>query len=153
MKRISSFRRLPWAATFVAAVMAAGCATRWQPINGFAEHPSELPLQQAYVFQASPVDRTLKAMLSRWAADSGMKLDYRHASDFTLHRPVAEIRTTRLRDALDRLESAYGSRISMQIAPNAIVVLQPGAGGGVAPPAGKWRPTDQGPHSLQTELP
>lgn len=125
MKRTSSFQRLPWAVACVAAMMPAGCATHWQPVNGFAEHPSELPLQQAYIFQASPIDRTLKAMLARWAADSGMTLEYRHPSDFTLHRPVAQIRTTRLGDALRQLESAYGSRISLEARQGAVVVRQP----------------------------
>ena len=121
----------------MAVVVAAGCATRWKPVNGFADHPSELPLQQAYVFQASPIDRTLKAMLARWAADTGMVLEYRHPSDFTLHRPVADIRTTRLQDALVRLESAYGSRISLEVGHDAIVVGQPATegGGAVRPPA------------------
>lgn len=117
-------------------MVAAGCATRWKPVNGFAEQPSELPLQQAYVFQASPVDRTLKAMLVRWAADSGMTLEYRHPSDFTLHRPVADIRTTRLRDALARLESAYGSRISLESGHDAIVVRMPAKGEDATVPQG-----------------
>jgi hypothetical protein len=115
-------------------MVAAGCATRWKPVNGFAEHPSELPLQQAYVFQASPVDRTLKAMLARWAADSGMTLEYLHPSDFTLHRPVTEIRTTRLREALVQLETAYGSRIALEAGRNAIVARQPAMAEGTATP-------------------
>lgn len=138
MKRTSSFQRLPRAAACLAALFAAGCTTQWKPVNGFAEQPSELPLQQAYVFRASPIDRTLKAMLARWAEDSGMTLEYRHPSDFTLHRPIAEIRTTRLQDALDQLESAYGSRISLETGHNAIVVRQSTMAGGMAPvpPAG-----------------
>ena len=135
MKRISPFWRLPSAAACVAAVLAAGCATRWEPVNGFPEQPSELPLQQAYVFQASPIDRTLKAMLERWAADSGMKLEYRHPSDFTLHRSVTEIRTTRLQDALGQLESAYGSRISLETGHKVIVVRRRATAGGTAEPA------------------
>ena len=115
-------------------MLAVGCATRWEPVNGFPEQPSELPLQQAYVFRASPIDRTLKAMLERWAADSGMKLEYRHPSDFTLHRPVTEIRTTRLQDALAQLESAYGSRISLETGHNAIIVRRPSMAGGMAEP-------------------
>lgn len=117
-------------------MLAAGCATRWKPVNGFAEQASELPLRQAYVFQASPVDRTLKAMLARWAAASGMRLEYRHPSDFTLHRPVADIRTTSLQDALLQLEAAYGPRLSLESGHDAIVVRQPSmAGGGEEPKA------------------
>lgn len=139
MKWISPFRRLPWAVACVVAMLAAGCATRWKPVNGFAEQPSELPLQQAYVFQASPIDRTLKAMLARWAKDSGMTLEYRHPSDFTLHRPVAQIRTTRLQDALVQLETAYASRVSFDTAHGAIIVRPPPTAGGMAatPPAGR----------------
>jgi hypothetical protein len=120
-------------------MLVAGCASGWKPVNGFAEQPSELPLQQAYVFQASPIDRTLKAMLARWAVDTGKALDYRHPSDFTLHRPVAEIRTTRLQDALVRLESAYGSRISLEAGHDAIVVRRPVAASGAEAPAAAGR--------------
>lgn len=133
MKRISPFQWLPLAAILGAlAVLGSGCATRWKPLNGFADHPSELPLQQAYVFQASPIDRTLKAMLARWAMDSGMTLEYRHHSDFTLHRPVALIRTTRLQDALEQLQSASGSRIALGIKRDAIVAGMPEAKAGMA---------------------
>lgn len=103
------------------AAVVPGCASRWKPVNRFAEATREIPLQQAYVFYASPMDRTLKAMLTRWAADTGMTLSYRHSSDFTLHAPVAQIRTTRLPEALDQLRAAYGNRLELTIVQNAIV--------------------------------
>ena len=117
MKRTSFFLWL-----LLAALVCAGCASRWKPVNHFTEATREIPLQQAYVFQAMPLDRTLKAMLGRWATDTGMVLVYQHPSDFTLHKPVAEIRTTRLADALRQLEAAYGERLLLTVEANAIAV-------------------------------
>lgn len=119
MKRISFFLWL-----LMAALASSGCAPRWKPVNRFTDEPREIPLQQAYVFQAMPLDRTLKAMLGRWAADTGMALAYRHPSDFTLHKPVAQVRATRLADALLELEAAYGQRLSLAVVGNAITVRE-----------------------------
>lgn len=106
----------------MAALVSSGCASRWKPVNHFTDSAREIPLQQAYVFQATPLDRTLKVMLARWAADTGMTLAYRHPSDFTLHRQAAMIRTTRLPDALSQLEAAYGKRLFLAAEGDAIVV-------------------------------
>lgn len=106
----------------MAALVSAGCASGWKPVNHFTETAREIPLQQAYVFQAMPLDRTLKAMLGRWAVDTGMVLIYQHPSDFTLHEPVAEVRTTRLADALRLLEAAYGKRLALSVEADAIAV-------------------------------
>lgn len=100
--------------TCVAFAMA-GCATpapesvggRWRPVNRFAEVPQAIPLQQAYIYQASPADGTLKTMLSRWAKDARLTLAYLHPNDYTLHSPVAQIRTASLEDAADALSAAY----------------------------------------------
>lgn len=97
------------------SIVLAGCGTtpapdyrgKWRPLNAYAEAPIEVPLANAYVFQASPMDGTLKTMLTRWAKDSGMTLDYRFGSDFTLFSPVGKIDTTDVRDAAAQLTSAY----------------------------------------------
>lgn len=92
----------------------AGCAShapdisgRWRPVNHFSETPQSIPLYQTYVFYPSPMDRTLKSMLTRWAKDSKRTLSYLHSSDFTLYRDIADIRTTDIDDAVARLNSAY----------------------------------------------
>src|SRR5690606_10273355 len=106
------------AARCCAALMMAmlcACATpeaadfggRWRAVNRFADTPQPIPLQQAYVFQASPADGTLKTMLSRWARDARMTLSYQHPNDYTLHGPVGGIRTTSLEQAASALSSAY----------------------------------------------
>ena len=118
----------------MAALVCAGCASRWKPVNHFTEAAREIPLQQTYVFQAMPLDRTLKAMLGRWAVDTGMALAYQHSSDFTLHKPVAEIRTTRLADALRQLEAAYGERLLLSVEADAIAVRDARTAGHAAVP-------------------
>lgn len=102
----------------LAATALAGCASsaapdfggRWQPVNRFASAPQEIPLHAAYRYRATPLDRTLKTLLERWAADSGLQLDYRLASDFTLHLAVAGIDSTDLQQALAELGSAYAGQ-------------------------------------------
>ncbi len=109
----------------------AGCATRpapdirgrWKSVNRYAEATQAIPLYQSYVFQASPMDGTLKNMLSRWAKDSKMTLSYLHPSDFTLHAPVAQIQSNDLQQAVALLSSVYAEqRVSVTASNNQIVV-------------------------------
>lgn len=99
----------------VAVALCASCATRpapdisgrWQALNRFDAAPVELPLARPYVFRASPVDRSLRAMLLRWAADANRTLVYAHPSDFSLYRPVADLRTANLAQAAAELTTLY----------------------------------------------
>ncbi len=125
------------------ALALSSCATRpapdfggrWKNINRFSEETQAIPLQDAYLFYASPMDRTLKNMLERWADDSNMVLTYRHPMDYTLYSAVAEIRTPSLQEALSQLNAAYASQqVSIGVSGNEIVVrISSGdAGGGAA---------------------
>ncbi|HEY5972021.1 MAG TPA: hypothetical protein VIT22_08610 [Pseudoxanthomonas sp.] len=125
-----------------------GCATapapdirgRWQPVNRYSEQAEEIPLYQSYVFYPSPMDRTLKTMLTRWAKDSKMTLSYQHPSDFTLHAPVAQVHTNDLQQAVALLTALYaGQRVSITTSNNQIVVrpaeqavTEPASGSGEA---------------------
>jgi hypothetical protein len=53
------------------------------------------------------VDRSLRAMLQRWAADAKMTLDYAHPSDFSLYRPVAGVSSASLSQAAAALTALY----------------------------------------------
>lgn len=105
-----------WLAVLVAGVLAA-CATpqardiggRWVPLNHFAETPQPIPLQQTYLFQATPVDGTLKSMLERWAEDSGRTLSYQHGYDYTLHAQAARVRGHDLATVVRNLTAAYAA--------------------------------------------
>lgn len=108
-----------------------GCATRpapdfkgrWQAVNRYAATTEEIPLYQSYVFYPAPMDATLKGMLTRWARDSKLSLSYLHPSDFTLHAPIARIRTVNLQDAVSQLNQAYAAqRVSITASGNQIVV-------------------------------
>lgn len=115
------------AALFVLASCATrpapGISGRWKPVNHFADAPDEIPLQRGYVFSASPLDGTLRALLARWAADSKMSLDYQHPSDFSLYQPVARIRTGDLQQAVAALTALYRQQhVLVAVSGNAIVV-------------------------------
>lgn len=119
------------AASLALVAIVAGCAARpapdfsgrWRPVNRYADQPQPIPLHQQYLFYASPLDRTLKTMLSRWAKDAKMTLSYLHPSDFTLHAEVAGIRTSDLRSAAAQLSQAYAAQqLAVLVESNQIVV-------------------------------
>lgn len=82
----------------------------WKPVNRFQNTPTEIPLNPAYVFYASPMDETLKTMLARWSRDSGRELSYKLPFDVTLYQPVAGIRTTDIDDAMAQLNAIYAAQ-------------------------------------------
>ncbi len=131
-------------AVVTAAVMLAGCATkpapdfggRWKPVNNFARTTQEIPLYSSYVYQASPADGTLKTMLERWAKDSGMSLDYRLSSDYTLFNAVSTLSTTNPQQAMIDLSAAYSAQgVLVSIVGNQIVVQSVSASTASARPA------------------
>lgn len=79
----------------------------WAAVNRFQNAPTEIPLSPAYIFYASPMDGTLRTMLTRWASDNGLQLSYQIGSDFTLHQPVAKVRTRDIQSAVDQLSAIY----------------------------------------------
>ncbi|PZO63696.1 MAG: hypothetical protein DI635_07875 [Pseudoxanthomonas suwonensis] len=96
---------------------------RWRTVNHYTVQPEEIPLHTAYVFAPSPLDHTLKAMLTRWARDSKMTLSYLAPSDYTLHQPVAHISTSSIQHAVGELSQAYAAQgVSVTYANNQIVV-------------------------------
>ena len=120
-----------WCVLILFVVALSGCATRpapdfggrWKAVNRYAASAEEIPLYQSYVFHASPMDGTLKTMLTRWANDSKMTLSYLHPSDFTLYGPVAQIQTNDLQQAVSQLSAAYAAqRVSVTASNNQIVV-------------------------------
>ena len=120
-----------------ATPQAADIGGRWRPLNRFADAPQAIPLQQAYVYQASPADGTLKAMLARWARDARMTLSYQHPNDYTLHGPVGGIRTTSLEQAAAALSSAYGDHGVHVAVDRAQIVVSQRTPGDAAAAAGR----------------
>lgn len=124
----------PHAVVLVAIALSsllAGCATRdapdfkgrWQAVNRYAEQTEAIPLRQVHVFQATPMDGTLRNMLGRWARDAGIELDYRHPSDFTLHAPVAQLRAEDISQAAAQLTSIYSAQqVAVSVGDDRLVV-------------------------------
>jgi hypothetical protein len=98
-------------------------------VNRFHDEPSVIPLRPAYAFHATPIDETLKQLLERWAADTGLKLAYRLDVDFTLHTPVARIRTADLQAATSELSDLYAARGVSITADGNQIVVQPACEG------------------------
>jgi hypothetical protein len=116
---------------FGLTVALAACATRpapdfggrWKSANRFAETAEAIPLQDAYLYYASPMDATLKKMLERWAKDTNMQVDYRHPMDYTLYTAVASVRTPSLQEAVSQLNAAYSAQqVSIGVSGDQIVV-------------------------------
>lgn len=100
---------------------------RWAPVNRFSPTTQEIPLQAPYVYQATPMDRTLKAMLERWARDTRMTLAYQHGSDFTLHAPMADLRKADLAGAVARINEVYApQQVQVAVEGDRIVVRRAG---------------------------
>lgn len=124
---------------------AAGCATRsapdmkgrWEAVNRFPETTEAIPLNPPNLFYPTARDATLKALLARWAKDSNRTLSYTHPNDFTLHAPVARIRTADLQKAAALLTAAYADQgVSIAVDQEQIIVRAtdpPGAGGAALP--------------------
>lgn len=128
-QNISIFSKLLTVFALVAALAACGTRPapdfggRWKSANRFSETAEAIPLQDAYLYYASPMDGTLKKMLERWAKDSNMQVDYRHPMDYTLYTAVASIRTPSLQEAVSQLNAAYGEQqVSIGVSGDQIVV-------------------------------
>ncbi|MFC6838707.1 hypothetical protein [Xanthomonas theicola] len=137
-------------ATLGTVALLSACATkpapdfrgRWKPVNRFSESTMEIPLYSSYVYQAVPMDGTLKTMLERWAKDSNMELAYSIQSDYTLYAPVAKLNTTSIQQAVAELSlvyaqegvtvSAAGNRILVQPSSSSLSRTPPPAGDGKA---------------------
>lgn len=127
----------------VAALAVAACARheardfrgRWVPLNAWANETSALPLHPVHVFEATPMDGTLRALLARWVRDGGATLDYRHPDDFILHGSVAAVRATTLEAAVARLGGAFAQAgVAMRVEDGRIVVEPAVATAGPATP-------------------
>ncbi len=76
-------------------------------------------------------------MLGRWAKDARLTLAYLHPNDYTLHAPVAQIRTSSLEEAASALSAAYaepGVRVMVE-RPRIVVSQSLPPSAGAAPTA------------------
>lgn len=96
---------------------------KWRPVNRFPTQTQAIPLSSSYTYFVTPMDGTLKSLLTRWAHDSNVQLQYGVSMDFTLHAPAAQIHTANMADALAQLSALYRAHgIEIQSSPGLIVV-------------------------------
>ena len=126
----------------------------WRPVNRYDKKTIEIPLSVPYTYYAMPMDRTLKSMLTRWTSDTETKLDYRLRSDFTLPKPVAEIRTTEARDAVSQLSAIYAKQ-GLSVTVDGIELIVDKVTAAPTPPApeAKMAPTTSDPKAMAAEKP
>jgi len=75
-------------------------------------------------------------MLGRWAKDARLTLAYLHPNDYTLHAPIANIRTGSLEDAAAALSAAYAEQgVQVSVERPRIIVSQ------ALPPSADVAPT------------
>lgn len=111
-------KRALWPCLLFAMSLLSACGTppakdfggKWKPVNRFQDTTSEIPLNQAYTYYASPMDETLRTMLRRWSKDSGLQFSYQLQSDFTLYKAVAQIHTTDVYAATQQLSTIYAAQ-------------------------------------------
>lgn len=134
------------------ALLLTACGTppakdfggRWKPVNKYDDKVVEIPLAVPYTYYAAPMDGTLKTMLTRWTKDTGMKLQYRLRSDFSLTRAASGIHTTELRDASTQLSTIYGAQgVAVTVNGSDLVVEEVSAS--TAPAAAPSAPSAQSP--------
>lgn len=126
-----------WTKGFAAGALCAclgalaGCASpqprdfagAWRPINQYPATVDRIPLNPTRAFAASPLDATLRGLLTRWAADGRVQLRYLLPYDLTLHQPVANVHSERLVEAVAALDSLYADqRVAVTLVDGNIVV-------------------------------
>lgn len=100
-----------------ALVALCACATRpppdvrghWSAVNRYSDTPQAIALAPPIAYYATPLDGTLKGLLARWARDAHRTLVFDSPYDYTLHRPVADVRSNDLQAAIARLASLYAA--------------------------------------------
>lgn len=94
-------------------------------MNVRSDAPVAIPLYDAFVYSAGPMDRTLKGLLTRWAQGSKRTVSYLNSNDYTLYAPVEQINTTSLEQAVGQLNAAYGAYgVSIAVESGQITVRQ-----------------------------
>lgn len=118
-------------------LLATACGTTpapdfrggWREVNAIDPEPRAIPLRPVQHFSVLPSDRTLKEVLERWGRESGRRVAYRAAMNYSVHLEATKVTATSLDAALDRLQRTYAAQgIGLQLQGNLIVVT------GGAPP-------------------
>ena len=71
---------------------------------------------------STPIDQSLRGLLTRWAREGNMALDFQLASDFSLSQEAAAIRASSLEAALEALNRIYADNgVQLNLASGVLV--------------------------------
>ena len=98
----------------VVCITHAGCAHRdvkvtgeWRPANALDATPQPIHDAPTVQYISTPLDPSLRSLLSRWSKQGEVALDYRASSDFSLSVDAANIRATSLEGGITALNRIY----------------------------------------------
>ena len=114
-------------------LVSAGCsATRdaalmsqWQPVHQFPAQPTPIYMAHSIEYRVTPVDSTLRLLLSRWAYLSGVRSEYQLSQDWTLHSAAAAVNGSNLESAAASLSRAYAERSIEVVVVNQVLIARP----------------------------
>lgn len=107
---------LPLAMISGVLLVTLGCSTnskapdfpkKWQPMNKVAESTKVIALKVQHTYHITPLDTTVKGVLERWGTEAKMPVVYDSARDFTIFKPLLQIKTEKLEEALAQLSHFY----------------------------------------------
>lgn len=122
----------------VVLLLATACGTtpapdfrgKWREVNAIDAQPRAIPLRPLQRFNVLPSDRSLKDVLERWARESGRRVSYRAAMNYSVHLDATKVTATGLGGALEQLQRTYSAQaIGLKLQGGLIIVT------GGAPPA------------------
>lgn len=94
-------------------VLCAGCASdvkvagNWRPVNVLDAAPRAIEQAPEVQFIATPIDRSLRSLLTRWAREGNLALEFKIDTDYSLSAKAASIRAGSIHAALEALNQAY----------------------------------------------
>lgn len=120
--------------TLISVILLAniGCTTNkvpdfpknWRPMNELAETTQAIPLNKQHVYRVTPLDTTVKELLDRWGEEAKMPVVYNSAYDFTVFKPLLQIQTVNIEEALAQLSQLYEAQnIVFRVQDGVIVAL------------------------------
>ena len=116
-------------AFLAACLLCAGCASHsakvsggWRPANTLDTTPQPILRAPATQYMSTPIDQSLRGLLTRWAREGNMALDFQLASDFSLSQEAAAIRASSLEAALEALNRIYADNgVQLNLASGVLV--------------------------------
>lgn len=94
----------------------------WRPMNELADTTQVIPLKKQHIYRVTPLDTTVKGLLNRWGEEAKMPVVYNSDYDFTVFKPLLQIQTENIEEALAQLSQLYESQNIVFREQNGVIV-------------------------------